>query len=631
MFTTRLRSSACAAGRAVRPVVVLGGVPALLCAAAAGPANKPPAKKDFAVQVRPLVAQYCLPCHGATTRAGGLNLDAFTDEMSARAHADIFQHALVRVAEGSMPPAGSPKPGEQQVAALRAWLNTQPPAAPVHDPGRNPAHRLNRAEYNNTLRDLLGVNTHPADGFPADGGGGAGFDNDADTLFIPPILMERYVAAAGDALKSADSRKLLIVQPRAGITARQAAGLSLAHFLPRAFRGPVSSADTARYLGLFDAARRRGADFESAIRFAFKGALISPQFLFRLEPAAHSAGASPVDDYALASRLSYFLWSSMPDDTLFQLAAQHSLHKPDVLKSQVRRMLASPRAEALAENFGGQWLRVRDLYTTAGPDPQKYPGFTPELRDAMFHEAVDLFGSVVRNNTALTDLLDARYSYLNETLARHYGIAGVKGSQMRRVELTDQRRGGVLTMGGVLTLTSFPLRTSPVLRGKWVLAELLGTPPPPPPPGAGGLSTDDAPDKGLTFRKRLEQHRSKPECAGCHSRMDPLGFGLENFDAAGKWRDRIGGEPVDASGVLPTGEKFSGPIELKRLLLNRKGEFTRNLAERMLAYALGRGLEKYDEPAEARIVRQVAAGNYRSLSLIDSIVTSFPFLYRRDG
>jgi hypothetical protein len=320
----------------------------------------------------------------------------------------------------------------------------------------------------------------------------------------------------------------------------------------------------------------------------------------------------------------------MPDEELLKLAAQKKLRDPATLDLQVKRMLASPKSKALADSFAGQWLRVRDLYTTAQPDPGRFPNYTPALRDAMYNETIDFFSDVLHQNSSLLTLLNANYTYLNEDLARLYGIEGVKGPEMRRVELADKRRGGILSMASVLTLTSYPQRTSPVLRGKWVLEEILGAPTPPPPPNAGGLSANDAPEAGLTFRQRLEKHREKPQCASCHSRMDPIGFGLENFDGIGRWRDEIGGKPVDSSGILATGEKFSGPAELKQHVLMQKEEFVRNLTEKMLAYALGRGLEPYDIPTVRKITVAVAKDNYRSGTLLREIVKSYPFQYRKN-
>jgi hypothetical protein len=384
-------------------------------------------------------------------------------------------------------------------------------------------------------------------------------------------------------------------------------------------------------LQLYDGAIKRGAAYEDAVKLGLKAVLISPAFLFRIESDGSKPGTYPIDDYALASRLSYFLWSSMPDDALFRLAAEKRLRQPGVLEAQVRRMLRDPKASAFADGFAGQWLRVHELYTTSHPDPGKFPEYTPAVRDAMYQEATTFFRSVVDEDRNLLRLLDSDYTYVNEDLAKLYGIPGITGPQMRRVYLPDGKRGGVLTMGAVLTLSSYPERTSPVLRGKWILADLLGTPPPPPPPVVATLSTNDAPENGLTFRQRLEKHREKPECAGCHSRMDPLGFALENYDAIGRWRTVIGNLPVDAGGSMPDGSKFTGPTELKKYMLaHKKDAFVLNLTEKMLSYALGRGLEPYDQPTVQHITAALSSDNYRASRLITEIIKSYPFQYRQD-
>ena len=320
----------------------------------------------------------------------------------------------------------------------------------------------------------------------------------------------------------------------------------------------------------------------------------------------------------------------MPDDELFHLASENRLHEPTVLEAQVRRMLLDPKGRALPDNFAGQWLRVRELKAAAQPDSGRFPTYTPALREAMYQEVIQFFDSIIREDRSLLQVLDADYTFLNSDLAKNYGIDGVEGAAMRRVSLKDENRGGILAMGAVLTLTSYPQRTSPVLRGKWVLEQILGTPPPPPPPLVTSLPTSDAPVEGLSLRQQLEKHREKAQCAACHKSMDPLGFGLENFDPIGRWRTSIGNQPVDSTGVLPDGRKFEGPAQLKKVLLERKDDFIRNLAEKMLAYALGRGLEYYDVPTVKQISKTLAADGYRSSRLITEIVKSYPFQFRRN-
>jgi hypothetical protein len=321
----------------------------------------------------------------------------------------------------------------------------------------------------------------------------------------------------------------------------------------------------------------------------------------------------------------------MPDDELFDLAKRNKLHDDSVIDAQVRRMLKSPRSRALAEHFGGQWLAFNAVRTTAAPDRKKFPQYTDVVRDALYEQAVAFVDSVFRDDRPITTLIDADYTYLNHRLARYYDLPDVKGEDLRRVTLTGDNaaRCGVLGLGAIHVVTSFPLRTSPVLRGKWVLETLLGAPPPPPPPDIPKLPEDDAPTQGLTFRQKLEKHRADPNCASCHARMDPLGFGLENFDPVGRWRNEIGGQPVDADGTLATGETFTGPVQLKSILMRKKDDFARTVTRKLLAYALGRGLEAYDEAAVKKITDQLARGEYKSATLVAEVAKSYPFRYRR--
>ena len=612
----------------VGPLLLLGA--ALTCGADDGTKPLPKAPDKPA----PLMQQFCLPCHSAKQPAGGVNLSTLADANGLQKDPTLGRRVLAQIRDRAMPPQNAPQPNDTQRKQMTDWLTNGLTAANAtnapRNPGRTLIRRLSRTEYNNTVRDLFGNTSKPADSFPADGGGGGGFDNNADTLFVPPILMERYLRAAGQVLAETKPERIFFVQPGAKLSKRDAARKILNAFAYRAFRGPVEPIESERLLRLYDGAMQRGEGFQGAVKFALKAVLVSPRFLFRIEADIGSSAPAPVSDYELASRLSYFLWSSTPDEELLQCAAKNRLHEPATLEKQARRMLQSPKSRALAESFAAQWLRVGDLNTVIRPDPRRFPEYTPALRDAMVQEAIAFFDSLLRDQASMLNLLDADYTYLNETLAKHYGIPNVTGPQMRRVMLTDRRRGGVLTMASVLTLTSYAQRTSPVLRGKWVLEEIFGTPSPPPPPNAGGLPAEDKPHNGLTFRQQLEKHRSRPECASCHSRMDPIGFGLENFDAIGRWRETIGGTPVDASGTLISGAKFTGPLELKACLLAQKETFVHNLTEKMLAYALGRGLEAYDVPTTDHITAALKKNDYRMNTLFLEIVQSFPFRYRKN-
>ena len=606
---------------------------ALNCARAAESTDIAP--EDFQVNVRPLLEEYCAKCHNATKAKGGINLSGFTNTVSVYREPQVWQKVLTKVGANEMPPEGKPQPKDEQRTSLTNWVQRTLQDLELGrfaaDPGRVLIHRLSKTEYNCTIRDLLGVNSHPADNFPTEGGGGGGFDNNADTLFIPPILMERYLAAASAVVQQAPNERIFSIKRGWFDSDRSLAKKLIGHFAPRAFRRPVEADELERLMLLYDRSRQKKQTFEAGVKASITAMLVSPNFLFRVEADQDHAGSYRISDYELASRLSYFLWSSMPDEDLFRLAGEGRLHEPNILEQQVARMIRDPKSQVFTESFASQWLRVRELKTAAQPDPHRFPNYTPQLRDAMYREVVEFFDSVIRDDASLLNLLSSDYTFANSKLAKLYGLEGVEGEQLQRVKLSDGKRGGLLGMAAVLTLTSYPLRTSPVLRGKWVLEEILGTPPPPPPPLVKSLPQDDSPVDGLSLRQRLEKHREQPECAACHVRMDPLGFGLENFDPIGQWRTKIGDQPVDASGVLPDGQKFAGPAELKQVLLERKEEFIRNISRKMLAYALGRGLEYYDTPTVNRITKALASNGYRSSVLIGQIVQSFPFEYRRNA
>lgn len=432
--------------------------------------------------------------------------------------------------------------------------------------------------------------------------------------------------------RTAAHRRLLPVEPGPAVTERAAAEQALRRFATRAFRRPAEAAELSRLLALYDRGRKAGKPHLEAVRLPLLSVLVSPQFLFRIERGAaerDAHGSARLDDWELASRLSYFLWSSMPDEELFRLAAERRLRDPQVLRAQVTRMLADPKSRALAENFGGQWLGTRKLETSA-PDPQMFPAFRAGLRRAVAEEPLLFFQAVQREDRSVLEFLNADWTYANEDLARLYGLRGVTGGRMRRVSLAGTPRGGVMTMAAVLTVTSHPTRTSAVKRGKWVLEELLGAPPPPPPPSVPEL---EVPAKGqapaATLRERLERHRSDPRCSGCHVRMDVLGLGLENFDAIGRWREKEGPHRIDPAGTLPGGETFTGPAELKKVLSRQPEEFTRTLSEKMFVYALGRGIQPSDRREIQRIATETARAGYRFSALVTGIVESYPFRYRR--
>jgi mono/diheme cytochrome c family protein len=645
--------SSCRAGWVVLLVLSLAGV----CAAQASePLAQEPdssaAQADTYLQhIKPILEQFCYACHGNGKSKGDLALDAYQSEADMRKDLKTWQTILHHVRSGEMPPRNKPQPSLDDRDRIAAWIESEVFRCDCHhpDPGRVTIRRLNRAEYNNTIHDLLGIDFHPADDFPSDDVG-YGFDNIGDVLSMPPILLEKYLAAAEKVLHAVLNtnqclevagpvvpreskvpepyQRLMVCQPGRKEDWGYCARIILERFARRAFRRPVAQEKLTRILSLFEMAAEDEAGFDQAIKVALEGILVSPHFLFRgeLQPDPNDPTAvHPVDELALASRLSYFLWSTMPDDELFTQAERGTLRQN--LEGEVKRMLHHPKARALVDNFLLQWLQVGALKTVA-PDPIGFPEFDEDLRVAMERETQLFCGAIIEADRSVLDFLDADYTFLNERLARHYRIAAIQGPGFRRVSLRQTQRGGVLGQASFLTITSNPTRTSPVKRGKWVLDNLLGAPPPPPPPNVPELKTGK--ELTGTLRHRMELHRDNPLCASCHARMDPIGFGLENFDAIGRWREQDGPEPVNAGGQLVSGEAFHGPAELRRILsTTKRDEFVRCLCEKTLTYALGRGLEYYDKCAIDQIASGLRQNDYRFSSLVLAVVKSAPFQMRR--
>ena len=797
------------------------------------------AEEDAAGQfdglVRPFVTEHCIECHGYKKQKNGLNLESFETSASLIDDHERWAEVVKKLRAREMPPEEEPQPPEHTRQAVAGWLSKEldhidrltPP-----DPGRVTARRLNRTEYNNTIRDLLGVDAHPADDFPQDDAG-YGFDNIADVLSLSPVLMEKYISSAekvarlavygppamkptlarlradgrrvrdaktlpGDydvtglslpnALHSmfrvpvdaeymikvglgglrpagsepitialwvddqqvdthvfdlessarfdedrqdfggqafefrtrlkAGDRHIAVAIPRIfeGLPPRyegpnpskrpipppkefkappnappervaqlrktfddtqetlakipmngvrintvdvggpyaQTTGpspVSLAkvftcshattgHTDPlctrrilttlagRAFRRPVTPHEMDPYVDLAMHAAEQEKSFNEGIVVGIQALLVSPDFLFRIERDPSAIAQHRISQYELASRLSYFLWSSMPDAELRRAADTGTLRNPTVLAAQVKRMLKDPKSNALAENFGAQWLQFRALESVTR-DKDRYPDFEDYLRMSMRRETELFIEDIVRSDRKVTDFIDGRYSFLNERLARHYGVPNVTGPEFRRVDLSDTPRGGVLTQGSVLTVSSYATRTSPVLRGRWVLDNLLDAPPPEPPADVPNLDESKI-GSAASLREQLEEHRKDPTCAACHRRMDPLGFGLENFDAVGAWRTMDGKFPIDATGVLPDGRKFNGPEELRTILKADHQAFEHCLTAKLLTYALGRGMERYDKRTVSAIVSTLPEHQYRFSGLILEIVKSLPFQSRRN-
>lgn len=802
-------------------------------------AQKPAAKApsfDFDKTIQPFLAENCIACHSAKKASGELNLEQFKTTAAVLEHRDQWEHVLLKLKTGEMPPKGFPRPDATELKTVIGWLESEFDRADrmaKPDPGRVTARRLNRAEYNNTVRDLLGVSFKPADDFPQDDSG-YGFDNIGDVLSLSPVLMEKYLTAAEtvartavfgtDQLKprverlrppggriktsttpltdydltglslpnslhathrfpveaeytfkvflggvrpagseplplalwidgklaqtfdfdpdgiasfsvdrqdfgsmtydfraripagdhwvavsiqrmyeglpptyggpnpskrpippkpefkpprreipperlaeikkqfearmaekvpvnearvtgldvigpynqtkgaSAESRKLVFVCGHADGQHQPACGSKIiGNLARRAYRRPVASEEISKLTSFIAMAQKRGDSFEEGLVQALQAMLVSPHFLFRIEQDRKNATADamqPIGQHELASRLSYFLWSSMPDEELLRLADEQKLRKSEVLAAQIQRMLKDPKSSSLVENFAGQWLELRRL-ESAKPDRDRFPQFDEYFRMSIRQETELFFDNVIRQDRSLLDFIDADYSFLNERLARFYKIPGVSGPEFRKVTLpADSNRGGILTHASVLTVSSYATRTSVVLRGKWILDNVLNAPPPPAPPGVPNLDETKI-GTAATLRQQMEQHRTNPTCAACHARLDPLGFGLENFDAIGGWRTMDGKFPIDSSGILPDGRSFKGVAELKTILKADRDSFAEGVTDKLLTYALGRGLERYDKPTVRQIARNIATKDYKFSSLVMEIVNSLPFQYRR--
>ncbi|MBM3783794.1 MAG: DUF1592 domain-containing protein [Acidobacteria bacterium] len=439
--------------------------------------------------------------------------------------------------------------------------------------------------------------------------------------------MIKFIGPFPAKVDRASRKRVLVCDPNSGAPCVSKILTQLAR---RAYRRPVTRADIAPLEGFVAMARREGQSVEQGLQLAMQAMLTSPHFLFRIEK--HPAPNDParihrISEIELASRLSYFLWSSMPDGELLGLAETGKLRTPGTLAAQVKRLLADERSSALAENFAGQWLEIRNL-NQMKPDPKLFPQWGPELRDAMRTETRMFFEHMLRENRPMAEFIDSNYTFLNEVLAKHYGIPNIIGPEFRRVDLSTKERGGILSHASVLTVSSYPTRTSPVIRGKYVLQNILGTPPPPPPPDVPPLNEDAVGSAG-TLRQQLEKHRSNAVCASCHERMDTMGFSLENYDAIGRWRSKDGKFDIDSAGTLLNGKSYKNAAEFRTILLDELPQFARAATEKMLTYALGRGLERYDRKTVEGIVKRLAAQGYPFQPLLLEIVESLPFQQRR--
>ena len=594
-------------------------------------------QKTFRERVTPFVKTYCAQCHGDKKMKGGITFSPALKNPGSVASGKKWKQALANVKAHDMPPEDFEKqPTDEERQVFMDWVGKVRFLSPK-DPGPFVIRRLTKVEYGNTLHDLFGVDPSVARELP-DEVFGEGYLNT-----LSPLQSEQYLGIANDVLARilapagappTEVQKHLFGEPPAQGTDARAAAKNVARSLARkAYRRPASDAEVDVLLGVFDLARQNKLAYPAALRLMLKAVLVSPQFLF-ITPATEAKSDQaivPLDDYQLASRLSYLLWATMPDAELSALADGGKLHEPEVLKAQVKRLLADKRSRALFDGFGSQWLGLGELKGKTF-DTAKFPQMTSAMRAAMYDEARLFFESIVRENRSVIHFVDSDYTFLNGTLATLYGLEkSVTGPQMRKVKLTDANRGGILGMPGILATTSFPNRTSAVKRGVWVLEQVLGEHVPPAPPNVPALEKQDKNKVGnLTLRQRTELHRTNAVCANCHKILDPIGFGLENFDAIGRWRDKDdSGGPIDAAGELPGGKRFSSPKELKVIIAARAGELARNLTEKLLAYALCRQLEGYDEIVVDRLMESIAKDGCRMQTLISEIVTSYPFVNHR--
>lgn len=725
---------------------------------------------EFASSIRPVLVEKCSACHATETPDNKRPFLRATTAADVSKDRGLWRGVALQLRNRTMPPSG-PQPSEEDRFRIATWIEEQLRATACEAgdfAGSVPARRLNRREYRNTIRDLFGIDYEVTEVFPPDGTGGEGFDTHGETLFLSPMLMERYLEAAQQILdsviitpplyKSFDARQLeprkdvpkgerrlmspgeelstqatvyrdgdytvrvSVMRPedqpfditvkvdgvaseplvfpkdsnggpsarsrtlnlgrgahtitlQAGdsrpielfgfsisqkkeepsaerrashyrlfgtghedspLQPRKEARVLLKRFLPRAFRRPATEAEVERFMTMYDRAAERGDPYPERVKLMLKAVLVAPEFLFRVEETGGGPGTHRLGDFELANRLSYFLWSSAPDEELWRLASEERLHEDAVLRGQVARLLDDTRSRHFASAFVGQWLGTKDVGGRIAPTVnavQHY--YTPEVAKDMREEPILLFHHLLAADRSLLEFLDSDYTFVNERLVKFYEVEDhvqVEGDIFQKVRWPNNRRGGVLGIGAVHAMTSHFKETSPVLRGAWVLETLLGTPVPTPPPDIPPLATEDKEETGLTARQKLQQHREDPSCAACHDVIDPIGFGLENFDWLGRWRNtEKNGEPVDATGELPTGERFEGPAELRRALMGRKDEYVRNVTTKVLGYALGRTLEDADQCTIQRIVDKLEKDDYQARTLMTEVVMSTPFRYRQTG
>ncbi|MDX2245473.1 MAG: DUF1592 domain-containing protein [Bacteroidia bacterium] len=612
--------------------------------------------RRFRRVVKPIMIKHCQSCHNALDQKAGINFEDYVWVHQVVRNGNMFTKLIEEVETGQMPPKNKPRLSQSEKDTLIIYINRYlEEALNDADPGLIPPRRLSNREYKFSIYDLLGIKIPVDSIFPTDPSGGGGFDNQGGTLFINTLLMEKYYDAADLAIEKLykDETRWREIVPvfhyPAGHGIRswwvkmwsgedirdrpavEAARDVVIPFATRAFRRFLTVEEENRLISFFREVYGSATEnaYETAVKETLKMILISHQFLLRTETDPLVKGPYEITNFELATRLSSFLWSSLPDETLLEVAYRQNLHDPEVLTGQVMRMLRDPKSFRMSESFSTQWLETSRLEDPSfSMDPNMFPEFDPVLREVMNKEVALYFHYVLSESKNFLDLLDSDYTFLNEQLAEHYCIDGVKGEEMRKVTLSDRTRGGLTGMAAVLTTTSLPHRTSPVLRGKWILEQILGTPAKPPPPNVPELEAAKKAGDELTVRQLMALHSANPACSSCHQEMDPLGFGLENYDPIGRWRDNYVTGEIDVTGVLKTGEKFEGPVELKKILLKDRELFARNLSEKMISFSLGRPIQFKDKRTLDHLTKTLIETNFDTTIFIRELVLSFPFRYK---
>lgn len=617
----------------------------LLCLGLTLQAADTPRFAAFKKDIYPIFKKHCNSCHGEEKTKGDVDLTIFrTDRAIMENSADMLVMKDVLLSE-DMPPKPK-KTGftENDRKTLVSWVENHIEkidfSDPVYfDPGPSPIRQLTTDEYNRTVKSLLNVdfNINREAGIKKESNVKA-FSNLAATMQFSPLLIEKYFMAADkiiakilDEKQGLNARKHLFDDLKSESDSEAAKFLN--GILSRAYRRAVSAGEVKRLLPMYRFLRKEGKSFQEALVYSLKPILVSPQFLQRIESnraPRNSPQAYVITDLELANRLSYFLWSTMPDDDLFKTAVSKKLMSAEEITTQVTRMLKDKKSEALIDNFMGEWLEFERV-SNALPGTRNFPQFNRDMKKAMINETSMFVHEIIEKDLSVINFIDSDFTYLNDKLANLYKIPGVVGGDLRRVNLKPEyKRGGLLGMGSILAMTSHTDRTKPTARGKWVAEVILGTKIPEPPANVEALPGDKRGAAPTSFREKLNQHVADASCAVCHKKMDPLGFALDNFNAIGQWREREGSSAIDATGVLPDGTKVNGVSELKKIILDRKDQFVRNMFEKMLSYAIGRKIEYYDELTIRKAIENIKKADYKFSAMVMEVVKSRPFLYRKN-